>query len=539
VSSAWRRGLLTSLVVAGLLVAGCRHGGDGAKGADGVSSTSTRPGGTAAPTTANPGGTLRLGLGGPIVADPVRASPAVPAEQMVLDLLHDGLTRVDADGHVRAALAQSWSADATSRIWKFTLDPGATFTGGRPITSADVVASLQHVIAAGDSSLAALRLEPVAGFRPFLDGTAPTVTGLRAVDAATVQITVDTPLSILPELLAAPAYGVVDLGSLTAAAKGDLSGLDLSGAWKVATAAPDRLVLQRRPQAPGHLDQVELRPYGDTAAAYAAFGKGQVDWAPVPTEELGAAKRAYGADHLTPFQAELALGLRVSTLPDLGLRQAIAAAIDRTAIVKAVYPDLADPLRTVLPVGVVGHDDARCPSCGHDLARARALLAQTYPDGQVPRVSIDFDASPAQQAMARIVAQDLQAAGIPSSLHPLALDDYQHFLVSGAQQVFTLSWIGADRTGDAYLDPLFRSSSPDNLVGLQSAAVDQLLGQARAAPDPAADWAEAERQVLEAAVVVPIAQFRTQVVVAKRVVGLAHAVDGTVDWAAVQVQGGP
>ena len=40
--------------------------------------------------------------------------------------------------------------------------------------------------------------------------------------------------------------------------------------------------------------------------------------------------------------------------------------------------------------------------------------------------------------------------------------------------------------------------------------------------------------MLEAAVVVPIAQFRTQVVVAERVEGLTHAVDGTVDWAQVQ-----
>ena len=35
--------------------------------------------------------------------------------------------------------------------------------------------------------------------------------------------------------------------------------------------------------------------------------------------------------------------------------------------------------------------------------------------------------------------------------------------------------------------------------------------------------------------VVPIAQFRTQVVVAERVEGLTHAVDGTVDWTVVHI----
>jgi hypothetical protein len=42
--------------------------------------------------------------------------------------------------------------------------------------------------------------------------------------------------------------------------------------------------------------------------------------------------------------------------------------------------------------------------------------------------------------------------------------------------------------------------------------------------------------VLKAAVAVPIAQFRTQVVVADRVQGFETAVDGTVDWSEVTVE---
>ena len=156
-------------------------------------------------------------------------------------------------------------------------------------------------------------------------------------------------------------------------------------------------------------------------------------------------------------------------------------------------------------------------------------------------MSLAYDSSPAQQALAAIVAEDLKAVGIPVATQSMSLNDYQHLLVSGAQQLFTLSWIGGDRSPDAYLDPLFRSDSPDNLVGLSSPQVDAQLAQARATEDPAvagAAWASAEQQVLEAGVVIPIAQFRSQVVVAKRVLGLATAVDGTVDWSLVRVEGG-
>ena len=68
--------------------------------------------------------------------------------------------------------------------------------------------------------------------------------------------------------------------------------------------------------------------------------------------------------------------------------------------------------------------------------------------------------------------------------------------------------------------------------------MDGLLSRARGAADEATNaerWAEAERMVMDAAVVIPIAQFRTQVVVARGVQGWEHAVDGTVDWANVNV----
>jgi ABC-type transport system substrate-binding protein len=548
-----RRRRLAALVAVGLLVAACSGGG----GKDGTSSrssssTSSRsadgdgssggagPGATGVTLGGTEGGTVKVGLAGPIQVDPVLASPADPAQEMVLDLLHDGLTHVVGNGVVQPAVASQWSAYAAFKVWRFTIDPAATFTSGRSITATDVVGSIEHVIAAGESSLAALRLEPIQGFRAYLDRASPSVSGLVAVDPSTVQISLDRPLAVLPGILAAPAYGVVDLTSLAAAANGDRRGLDLSGAWKVASAATDRLVLARR-SANLHLDTVDLRSYKDATAAYRAFRKGSVDWAPVPTDQLGAARAKDGTAHLTPYQSELAIGLRVPNLPSLPFRQAIAAALDRRAIVAAVYPDLADALPTVIPAGVVGHDAARCPTCGHDPARAKALLAQAFPSGPVPRVTFSYDSSPAQQALAAIVVQDLRAVGIPVTAQPLSLDDYQHLLVSGGQQLFTLSWIGADRSPDAYLDPLFRSDSPDNLVALSAPAVDGPLAQARATQDPAvasAAWASAERQVLEAAVVVPIAQFRSQVVVAKRVLGLVTAVDGTVDWAQVRVEGG-
>jgi len=456
---------------------------------------------------------------------------------MVLDLLHDGLTRLDANGVAEPALASEWEANDARTAFRFLLDPDATFASGRAITADDVIASLERVMLAGDTSLVALSLESVRGFRAFVNGEAEHVSGLTAPDARTVRLGLEAPLSVLPEVLSNPVLSVVDTETVTG---DDLGLLDLSGAWAVASADDDLVRVERREGAAGSLDAVELRTFVDGEAAYDAFDEGSLDWAGVPPERLGQALQAHGDGDFAPFHAELFFGMNLSS-PSLGnavLRQAIVAAIDRNAIVKAVYPDLADPLSTVVPVGVAGHDPDRCEGCPHDPEAAAAKVRVAFPDGNVPVVNIDFDESAAQEAMAKIVATDLEEVGIPTELRPLSIEEYKRFVVSGSQELFSFGWIGAYGSPDAYLAPLFGSAANDNLTDYRSTKVDGLLTRARSgtiAAENAERWVAAESQILAAAVVVPIAQFRTQVVVAERVQGFVHAVDGTVDWARVQV----
>lgn len=518
----------TALAAVAVLVA-CTGGDDG--GGEGATTTST------APVPAIDAGTIRLGIGGSLVIDPLDASLASPSDLMVLDLLHDGLTELDADGVAQPGLASTWTADDARQVWRFELDPDATFTGGRPITADDVVTSLTRVAAAGDTSLAALALEPVAGFRAFLDGGADGLLGLVALDETTVQIILDRPLSVLPELLSGPVFGVVDPESLDSAVPAELT-----GAWTLQKGDDTALVARRRDGA-GTIDTVVLKALADPDAAYDAFDEGEVDWALVPTGRFGDALDDHGDDHFAPFHAELFFGMNVgsASLGNAELRGAIAAAIDREAIVEAVYRDLADPLLGIVPAGIAGHEPAGCDTCGHDPARAESLLAEAFPEGDVPEVRIDFDETPAQEAMAELVAEDLEAVGIPSTLRPLPLEDYKRFVVAGGQELFSFGWIGAYGSPDAYLAPLFVSDSDDNLTRFRDESVDGLLGRARSGADRAQNrerWTVAEGEVLSSSVIVPIAQFRTQAVVADRIQGLAHAIDGTVDWTAVEASGG-
>lgn len=562
-----RRGLAVLVVVAvgsagalawGVISGGSDGSGGPGRGSSGATSTpgagadTTEGGGGAGAGPVVEGGTARLGLAGPVVVDPAYASTASPSDLMVLDLLYDGLTRLDRDvdgsfvGGPQPALATGWTSSEDLATWRFELDPATRFSTGRAVVAADVVASLEHVIAGGDASPAALRLESVRGFRDYLDGAVPSVSGLRAAGDHVVEIALDRPSAQLPVLLAAPVYGIVDVPVLLplegVARPSAWPAIGLTGDWHLEPAEGDVVRLGRSDGSPAHLDAVELHPFADDEAAFEAFEDGEVDWAPVPAERYGEAVREHGAAAFSPFQAELLLGLRVDhpVLANTTFRKAIAAALDREAIVRAVYPDAAEPLADVVPAGVPGAprrgsaDPSSLAPAGP--AEARRLLREAFPSGRVPSVSLDFDTSAAPASLMAIVADSLEEVGIPTTKRPLSLDAYQRLLVAGDQQLFLLPWLGVGATPEAYLDPLFRSASPDNLIGLVDPGVDGELDLARASVDPAqasSHWGNVEERVLVDAIVVPIAQLRTQVVVSPRLAGVRHAVDGTVDWSAV------
>jgi ABC-type transport system substrate-binding protein len=523
----WRSRAIATLAVL-LLVANCTNGDDSDGDAD-------------APPAVE--GDLKVGLPGAIALDPSLASLAEATDLLTVDLLYDGLTALDPNGTPVPAIAATWEADPGQQLWRFRLDPDRTFASGRPITAPDVVASLTWLARRGDTSLAALRLEPITGFRALVDGTAPALEGVRVAEDGSVEIALDSPMSTLPVLLAGPSYGIVDPNTIAAAATAGVGAVDPTGAWMATAADGGGLVLHDRPGGAGSLEVLELIPHADADAAYAAFEAGELDWAEVPDGRVGDAIDEHGDEAFAPFHAELYFGLnlRSATLAHNGLRAAIASAVDREAIVRAVYPDLALPLAQVVPAGVPGRAEDPCPVCGFDPDASRAALAAAFPDGGVPTVPIDFDQSPAQEAMARIVADNLGAVGIPTELRPRPIEEYKQFVVGGAHELFSFGWIGAFASPDAYLAPLFSSTSDDNLVGLASADIDELLLDARRNPlgaDSTDRWAQAERGLLESSVVVPIAQFRTLAVVSDRVEGLAHRVDGTVDWSAVSLGGG-
>ena len=520
------RRALVAVAVLVLLASACT---DSKKPATANSSASTK---SAAPVK---GGILRLGIERPKTLDPAAISPGSQSELMVADLLFDGLTSLDDKATTAApAIASKW-ASSDLKSWQFTLRPDARFSNGRTVTATDVKYSLERVAKKGETSLAALRIDHVNGFSAYTTGAAPELTGVRAIDAHTVAIDLDTPMAILPELLSAPEYGIVPKEAVEAANPPFGSAPVGSGPFSFAGQTGDVVKLVRAAQGSAYLDGVELHEYdtADVGKAYDDFGSGKLDWSLVPNDRAEDAAQRYGADNFRPFDIQLfyAFNLLDPTFADVRFRQAIVKSIDRGAIVKAVYAGIADPLIGVVPAGVAGHvEDACGDPCAFDTAGAKALLAQAFPDGKVPAINLDFFTGTREAAVAGTIVSDLAAVGIQANPRPKSPEQYDPFVVTGQQQLFRYTAIGVYPSPDAYLAPLFLSGSRDNVTGFSNPEVDQLLNRARATADVGARQAlyeQAEKAIMQQAAIVPIAQFRTKAVVAPRVHDLVLSVNGT------------
>ncbi len=179
-----------------------------------------------------------------------------------------------------------------------------------------------------------------------------------------------------------------------------------------------------------------------------------------------------------------------------------------------------------------GHlDDARGAPCAYDVAAAKALVAQAFPDGAVPTVHLDYATSPTADAVAGAISTALTAAGIPNDTRPKAAADYDSFATSGQESLFQFGSIGLYPDADAYLVPQFTGGSRDNATGLSDPGVDQLLvARALGTADRTARIAafqKAEAAILATFPIVPIGQLLTKVVVADKVHDLSLNVGGT------------
>lgn len=466
------------------------------------------------PAPAPPRDTIVIAL----QTSPTNLDPGIgldESSQRVHSLLFSSLLRIGDD--LRPVLDLATRFETTdSQTYVAEIPSGVHFHDGREMTSADVAYTFRRF------------LDPA-----FVSGRKGAFQDLVAVDALdrySVAFKLRAPSAAFPANLT--NMGIVPADSDAAIGQSPLG----SGPYRFVEFAPDDHVTlaaftgyyRGAPKNAG----VTFKVVPDETMRGLELRKGDVDLVvnDLSPDLIHGLRATPGLSVISgpgTDYAYIGLNLLDPALRDRRVRQAIAYAIDREAIVRYLRRDQARPAAGIVPsMSWASAPDVR--SFPHDVAKARTLLDEAgYPDpdgdGPAPRLTLSLKTSTSEvyRVQAAALQQMLAAAGIGIEIRSYEFATLFSDVVRGNVQLYTLIFTGGSVADPDILRRVFHSSQTPpagfNRAHYANADVDRLLDLASAAFDETERrraYVDAQRLI---AIDVPIVSLwtRTNVAVAR------------------------
>ena len=549
--------VVTIVAALALVVSAC--GGDGDQTSSGRAPAVTESG---APV---PGGTLVdlqnfAPTGDPEHIDPALATTVQSAQPG--HLLWDGLTETDyRTGELKPMVAERWESNDDATVWTFTLRPGITFSNGDPVLPSDFKYGWERVVTRSMASSLSYHLTEnarIKGAKEMLEGDGTELTGVRADDAnLTLTVELEAPLGILPTVMSHLVFSPMNRRTVSQVADQTAYEQDVmigNGPYRMAERWEHgrSITLVRNDTYWGglngdkaYLDRIEFRISRDVNAAYMEFESGQGQTAYIPAGRGADARARYGgniSDRPLLGVYYWAFNMRdpvVGGPENAKLRQAIALAIDRRAIVETVYSGTRRVATGFTPPGIPGYREGLSDFPERDMTRARQLLEEWERQtgkraASLEPIDVNFSAGGGHELVATLIQANLSDLGIEAT--PDSRDSTTYFsqMRRGEGQFLRAGWFWDYVAYDNGLFPVFDSGAigGDNLALYQNPRFDAAIDDARRHRDAAAIpiYQGAEEIVLnEDAAVVPLNWYTGQIVYAPE---LRNVVQGALGFLA-------
>lgn len=333
--------------------------------------------------------------------------------EQVVKMLYNTLLKFEDDGTVVGDLAESWSVSEDKLTWTFNLKQGVKFHNGKELTSADVKATFDRALNAEAGGLRTTEI-----IKMF--------TAVEAPDPYTVTITTDGPYGPMESLMCNMSLGIMDADYI------EQYGLDLgtsaegengTGPFKVVSWERDQEIVVERFDdyfgTPAKLQTVVYTIIPEAASRVIALETGEVDVIDKPTDE-DLARLEADTENFTVLrkptisQRLFRFGCNDPIISNTKVRQAIVYAIDRQAIIDALFTGSAYPSTAPLAPVTFGYSDLG--EIEQDLELAKSLLAEAgYPDGFDTKI-ITTERYQNGIELAEIISQQLAEIGINAKI---------------------------------------------------------------------------------------------------------------------------
>ena len=333
--------------------------------------------------------------------------------ESVVKMLYNTLLKFEDDGTVVGDLAESWSVSEDKLTWTFNLKQGVKFHNGKELTSADVKATFDRALNAEAGGLRTTEI-----IKMF--------TAVEAPDPYTVTITTDGPYGPMESLMCNMSLGIMDADYI------EQYGLDLgtsvegengTGPFKVVSWERDQEIVVERFDdyfgTPAKLQTVVYTVIPEAASRVIALETGEVDVIDKPTNEdlerLEADTENFTVLRKPTISQRLfRFGCNDPIISNTKVRQAIVYAIDRQAIIDALFTGSAYPSTAPLAPVTFGYSDLG--EIEQDLELAKSLLAEAgYPDGFDTKI-VTTERYQNGIELAEIISQQLAEIGINAEI---------------------------------------------------------------------------------------------------------------------------
>lgn len=396
--------------------------------------------------------------------DPTAGAASAIAEIVQYNIF-ETLTKINSDGSVSPLLAESWEVSPDLKTYTFKLRRGVKFQNGEPFNAAAVKFSYDR--AGGEKSTNKDK-------RTFANLTT------QVVDEHTlVVLNKDIDPDLLFALGQATAIIVEPKSADTNATKPVGTGPYQLGAWNKGSSVVLTAWDGFRAASTIKLRRATFRFISDPAAQVAALLAGDVDLFPRVTP------RSVPQFKTNPRFQVLVSGSRAKTilainnarkpLDDVRVRRAIAAAIDRKAVIEGAGDGYGAPIGSHYVPGAFGYVDTTGVN-PFDIEKSKKLLAEAGIKTPL-ELTLTLPPTPYARQGGEVIVAQLAKVGI----------------VAKTQNVEWAQWLSGtygnknyDLTLISHVEPfdLANFAKPDYYWGYQSAKFNDLFNQIKNAPRP-------------------------------------------------------
>ncbi len=423
-------------------------------------------------------------------------------------------------------LAESYEIKEDGTVYIFHLRKDLKFADGTPCKAEDVVRSVKRVMKiSGDPSWL------VTDF----------VEDVQAVDDYTVKFVLKKPASYFLALLATPPYFPVHPNYKPDEIDPDQTAGGV-GPFKIVKWVRDQeMILEPNPYFFGEkpkVDRVVIKFYKDATTLRLALERGEIDiaWRTLtPVDIKSLAKNPEFKVHEAPgsFIRYLVLNGNESTdypTKNKLVRQAIAAAIDRKDIVERVYMGAAEPLYSLVPMGMWSHIDAFKEKYGDaNIELAKQLLQQAgYSEDNKLKLELWWTPThygDTEKDLAQVLKEQLEKTGmIEVELKSAEWSTYVDYARKGAMMASLFGWYPDYLDPDDYTSPFLKCTA-NNWLGYPycDAEMDELLEKAQVATsieERTKLYEQVQKKLAEDAPIIPLIQAKLTLVAKKNVQGI-------------------